>query len=158
MPTASVNATTSEERRTLIAPLVHEIGGPVSALRALQDRYGWIDDDSVATVAEAFNRGRAEVRGLVAFYADFRTRPPATHTLTICQAEACQATGSRALTRLVCERTGAELGGQNADGSVGVDPVYCLGLCARGPAMAVDGRLVVEADQAIEGLLAELGR
>lgn len=157
MPTASANATTSEERRALIAPFVHEIGGPVTALRAVQERYGWIDDESVAAVADAFNLGRAEVRGLVAFYADFRTRPPATHSLTVCQAEACQATGSRALTRLICERTGSELGGQSADGSVGVDPVYCLGLCARGPAMVVDGRLVVEADRVIDRLLEELG-
>lgn len=158
MPIATANAATSEELRALIAPLVHEIGGPVSALRAVQGRYGWIDDDSIDAVAHAFNLGRAEVRGLVAFYSDFRTRPPATHTLTICQAEACQAAGSRALTRLVCDRVGVELGEQNADGSVGVEPVYCLGLCARAPAMAVDGRLVVEADVVVDRLLAELGQ
>ena len=155
--TATVSATASDELRALITHLTSEIGGPIAALRTLQDHRGWIDDDAVEVVADAFNLSRAEVRGLVAFYSDFRSRPPATHILAICQAEACQAAGSRALTRQVCDRVGAELGEQSADGSVGVESVACLGLCARAPAMAVDGRLVVEADGVIDGLLEELG-
>jgi formate dehydrogenase subunit gamma len=157
MVTAPTSTTTDEELPPLIAHLVNETGGPVTALRMLQDRRGWIDDEAMAAVAHVFNLSRAEVRGLVAFYADFRTRPPARHTLRICQAEACQAAGSRALTRTVCERVQAKLGEQNADGSVGVEPVYCLGLCPRGPAMTVDGRLVVEADRFIDRVLDELG-
>ena len=157
MSTATASAATGEELSALIAHLASEIGGPITALRTLQDHRGWIDDDAVEAVADVFNLSRAEIRGLVAFYSDFRTRPPATHSLAICQAEACQAAGSRALTRQVCDRVGAELGGQNADGSVGIEPVACLGLCARAPAMAVDGRLVVEADGVIDSLLEELG-
>lgn len=158
MAIATTDASGVDAARALIAHLAGQTGGPVTALRLIQAEHGWIDDDAVEAVARVFNLSRAEVRGLVAFYADFRTRPPATHTLAICQAEACQATGARALTRHVCDRVGAELGGQNADGSVGIDPVYCLGLCARGPALTIDGRLVVEADQAIDGLLTELER
>ena len=158
MAIATNDASGIDVARALIAHLVDETGGPVTALRVIQDERGWIDDDAVTAVARVFNISRAEVRGLVAFYADFRTRPPATHTLAICQAEACQAAGSRALTRTIRERVGAELGGQNADGSVGLDAVYCLGLCARGPALTVDGRLVVEADRVIDDLLTELER
>ena len=74
------------------------------------------------------------------------------------QAEACQAAGSRDLTRTLEERLGTRLGGTTTtDRSVGLDAVYCLGLCARAPAMSVDGRLVVEADGALDEVIEEFG-
>ena len=116
----------------------------------IQDRDGWIDAAAIEAVADVFNLSRAEVRGLVAFYADFRTQAPAHHVVRICQAEACQAAGSRALTATLEERLGTSLGHASADRSVELDPVYCLGLCARAPALMVDGELVADADRDIE--------
>jgi formate dehydrogenase subunit gamma len=143
----------SQGLRRLIAPHTQEIGGPVTALRAIQTARGCIDADAIATVADVFNLSRAEVRGLVDFYADFRTSPPATHVVQVCQAEACQAVGARELTASLADRLGVALGGTTSDHSVGLEAVYCLGLCARAPAMAVDGELVVEADTALERVL-----
>lgn len=152
MPTAiaTANATSGEGLRALIAPLVHETGGPVTALRAIQDQDGWIGPEGIAVVADVFNLSRAEVRGLVAFYADFRTQPPADHVVRVCQAEACQAAGSRALTQTLAQRLGTSLGHASPDHGVELEAVYCLGLCARAPALMVDGELVADADQAIE--------
>lgn len=147
---------TSEELRQLIAPLATDIGGSITALRTLQANLGWIDADAVDAVANVFNLSRAEVRGLVNFYADFRTEPPATHVVTVCQAEACQAVGARALTRSIADRLGAELGGMTPDRSIGLEGVACLGLCARAPAMMVDGELIVEADAKADRVLSEL--
>jgi formate dehydrogenase subunit gamma len=150
MAIATESASANAELRELVAPLVHAIGGPITALRAIQDRDGWISQEAVAVVADVFNLSRAEVRGLVAFYADFRVQAPADHVVRICQAEACQAAGSRALTAALEERLGTTLGHASADRSVELDPVYCLGLCARAPALMVDGELVADADRAIE--------
>mgnify|MGYP001826807212 CR=1 FL=1 len=155
---ASANATTGDRLRALIAHLVDETGGPVTALRAIQADRGWIESDAIDVVAEVFNLSRAEVRGLVAFYADFRTTPPAAHTVAVCQAEACQAVGSRVLTKTLEERLGAKLGRTSEDRVVGLEPVYCLGLCPRGPALMVDGSLVVDADAAVERVAQRVGR
>lgn len=149
---------TSDELRTLIAPHANDIGGPITALRAVQEQHGWIDPNAVDEVADVFNLSRAEVRGLVDFYADFRAQPAAAHIVRVCQAEACQAAGARELTRALAERLGAELGGSSPDRSIGLEGVYCLGLCARAPAMMVDDRLVVEADTVAERVLDDLGR
>ena len=156
MPTAST--ATGGSTRTLIAHLVDETGAAVTALRAIQDDRGWIDSDALDVVADVFNLSRAEVRGLVAFYADFRTTPPAAHTVAVCQAEACQAVGSRALTKTLEVRLGAKLGRTSDDRVVGLEPVYCLGLCPRGPALTVDGSLVVDADAAVESVAQRVGR
>ena len=153
---AAANAASGEELRALIAPLAEEIGGPVSALRAIQDHQGWIDTVALETVADVFNLSRADVRGLVEFYADLKTMPPAAHTVSICQAEACQAAGSRALTATLEQRLGAKLGRMDDDRTVELEPVYCLGLCARAPALMIDDTLVVEADQAVERVVARV--
>jgi len=156
MPTAST--ATGGSTRALIAHLVDETGAAVTALRAIQDDRGWIDSDALDVVADVFNLSRAEVRGLVAFYADFRTTPPAAHTVAVCRAEACQAVGSRALTKTLEMRLGAKLGRTSEDRVVGLEPVYCLGLCPRGPALMVDGSLVVDADAAVERVAQRVGR
>ena len=63
MPNATARATTGEVRRDLIAPLAGRIGGPVTALRVLQEHHGWIDGDAIDLVADVFNLSRADVRG-----------------------------------------------------------------------------------------------
>jgi formate dehydrogenase subunit gamma len=146
----------SEELRRLIAPHAHRVGGPISALRTIQQQNGWIDDDAVDAVADVFNLSRAEVRGLVGFYSDFRASPPATHVLRICQAEACQSVGARELTRSLSDRLGIGLGGTTPDRRIGLEGVYCLGACTHGPAMLADGELIVgseSADRALERLI-----
>ena len=147
---------TSEELRRLIAPHKYDIGGPITALRTLQRQLGWIDAEAEAAVAHVFNLSRADVRGLVGFYADFRTTPPATHVLTVCQAEACQAVGARELTRAIADRLGIGLGETTPDRSIGLEGVACLGLCARAPAMRIDDELVVGADAQVERVLGDL--
>lgn len=147
---------TSDELRSLIAAHTNDIGGSITALRILQQHLGYIDTDAVEMVADVFNLSRAEVRGLVDFYSDFRSDPPATHILAVCQAEACQAVGARELTKTLADRLGIALGGKTSDRHIGLEAVYCLGLCARAPAMMVDGRLVVEADGAADRVLDDL--
>jgi len=151
--TVTTTARTSDDLRRLIAPYASDIGGPITALRTIRQHHGWIADDAVDVVADVFNLSRAEVRGLVAFYSDFSTAPPAAHVLKVCQAEACQAVGARDLTRSIADRLGVALGGSTPDRHVALEAVYCLGLCSHGPAMMVDGELVVRADTAVERVL-----
>lgn len=158
MASATASVSSSESIRARIDHLRDAIGGPVTALRAIQDAHGWIEPGAIDIVADVFNLSRAEVRGLVEFYADFRPTPPARHTVAVCQAEACQAAGSRRLTRTLEERLGVELGRISADRVVGLEAVYCLGLCARAPSLMIDGELVVEADHAVERLVETVGR
>ena len=72
--------------------------GPLlEVLHSVQAELGWIPPEATRLVAERLNLSRADVHGVVTFYADFRDRPPAAHVLRVCAAEACQARGSRDL-------------------------------------------------------------
>ena len=121
------------------------IGGPITALRKIVEAFGHIEPAHVAAVADVFNLSVAEVRGIVSFYSDLRTVPPGRRHIRICQAEACQAVGARTLTAAVTDHLGIGLGETAADGSVSLEAVYCLGLCASGPSATMNGKPVVGA-------------
>jgi len=110
----------------------------VQILQAIVMRYGWVPEDTIRQLADAVNLSRADVYGVVTYYHDFRTEPPGEHIVKICQAEACQAMGSRTLTDHARRSLGAALHETNED--VTLEPVYCLGNCACAPAVMIDGK------------------
>jgi len=122
-------------------------------LHALQEEFGHIDPAAVPLIAEALNLSRAEVHGVISFYHDFRSAPPARHIVKFCRAEACQARGGGPIEAVL----NARLGPAMADGQVAIEPVYCLGLCAIGPNALVDGRPVARIDAAaVERIAAQV--
>lgn len=103
-----------------LLPILHEI----------QDALGHIPSEAVPPIATALNLSRAEVHGVISYYAHFRQTPPGRHVVRVCCAEACQAVGGEAL----AEHARSRLAGSE----VTLEPVYCLGLCACGPSVQVD--------------------
>ena len=134
---------TDDDVRTHVLPHQQKLGGPIRALHELMRVYGYIRTEHLPTVADVFNISVAEVRGIVSFYEDFKTHPPARTTIRICQAEACQAVGSRRLTNELETAYQTKLGTRGND--VELESVYCLGLCASGPAVQVNDRLIARA-------------
>jgi len=125
-------------------------------LHALQEEFGYIDEAAEPLIAENLNITRAEVHGVVTFYHDFRREPAGRHTLKLCLAEACQAAGGDPLAAHAETRLGLSMGSTAADGSVTLEPVYCLGLCAIAPSAMLDGRVVGRLNEGrLDALLAE---
>jgi formate dehydrogenase subunit gamma len=81
------------------------------------------------------------VVGVIHFYHDFRHAPGGLHTLKVCRAEACQSMGSDGLVDYLQQRLGVGMGETTIDGSITLEPVYCLGNCALSPALMLDGDL-----------------
>lgn len=126
-------------------------------LHALQEEFGFVDPRAVPLIADALNLSRAEVHGVISFYHDFRTEPPARHVVRLCCAESCQARGSAAVEAELSRRLGVAMGHARKDGQVALEPVYCLGLCAIGPNAMINGRPVARIDEtAIEAIASEV--
>src|SRR5271169_7165332 len=121
-------------------------GATLVILHALQEAFGYVPEPAIPMVAEALNLSRAEVHGAFTFYHDFRHEPAGRHVLKLCRAEACQAAGGDALAARAEARLGIPLGTTAADGSVTLEPIYCLGLCATAPSAMLDGRIVGRLD------------
>jgi formate dehydrogenase subunit gamma len=109
-------------------------------LHSVQAAFGHVPQDVLPVIAKHLNISKAEVHGVVSFYHDFREAPAGRHVVKICRAEACQAMGADALARDVQAALGCDW--HETAGDVTLDPVFCLGLCACGPAAMVDGQLM----------------
>ncbi|HYN65783.1 MAG TPA: NAD(P)H-dependent oxidoreductase subunit E [Ornithinibacter sp.] len=112
-------------RRGPLLPILHDV---VAA-------HGFVDGEDVRVLADVLNLSRADVHGVVSFYADFRRTPPPEHRVTVCRGEACQSLGAEAV-HAAARAAAATV----ARASVEVDEVFCLGNCVLGPSGTVDGR------------------
>jgi len=139
----------SETRARELIELHSAKRGPLLViLHALQDTFGYIDAAAVPLLADALNISRAEVHGVITFYRDLRDAPGGRRVVKVCRAESCQAVGAERLVEHATARLGVALGETTPDGAVTLEQVFCLGNCALGPAVMVDGRLVGRVDDA----------
>jgi formate dehydrogenase subunit gamma len=127
--------------RRMVADLKGRPGPLLEILHAIQARIGYIPAGAVPLVAEGLNLSRAEVHGVVTFYHYFRRTRPGAHTVSLCQAEACQSMGAEALAEHARRRLGIDFHQTTVDGRYSLEPIYCLGNCACSPAAMIDGRL-----------------
>ncbi len=131
---------------SIIEPYVGKTGGLITALHAVQKERGFLPEDIEAVAAEVFNLTRAEVRGVISFYHDFKRAPQGETVVRVCAAEACQAAGGRALVADIEKAFALKMGETSASKDLTLEPVYCLGLCSCAPAAMVGDRLVARAD------------
>jgi formate dehydrogenase subunit gamma len=143
------------------AEIADEFGGLegplLPILHGIQHEFGYVPQEALPVIAEALNVSRAEVYGVVSFYHDYRSHPAGRHVLKLCQAEACQSTGSDAVAARVKQLLGIDFHETTQDGAVTLEPVYCLGLCACSPSAMLDGEVIGRLDAArVDEIVAEV--
>lgn len=127
--------------RLAIAQNKQRPGALLPVLHAVQDALGYVPKEAVPLIAWELNLSRAEVHGVLSFYHYFRQEKPGRHVLQLCRAEACQGLGAAALEAHAQRCLGVGFHGTTADGALTLEPAYCLGNCALGPALMLDGEL-----------------
>jgi formate dehydrogenase subunit gamma len=139
-----------KEDRGALMPILHD----------LQHELGYVPKDAVPLLARELNVSRADVHGVVTFYRDFRDAPAAAH-VRVCRGEACQAVGAEALAAHARARLGAGFGETTGASPAGtsLDHVFCLGNCALGPSVEVNGMTYGRVDAGrLDSLIARTAR
>jgi formate dehydrogenase subunit gamma len=135
-------------KQASLLPILHDV----------QETFGHVPQAVVPQIAKALNISRADAHGVVSFYHDYRARPAGRHVIKLCRAEACQSMGVEALAEQLSSALGIHFGETAADGSVTLEVVYCLGLCACAPAAMVDSELIGRLDgEAIDEIVESVG-
>ena len=137
--------TLSPAERAVVQRIASDLKGRpgplLEVLHAIQSALGYVPAAAVPVVAAELNLSRAEVHGVVTFYHYFRSSRPGAHTVSLCQAEACQSMGAEALAAHARRRLGIDFHETSANGRFSLEPIYCLGNCACSPAIMIDDRL-----------------
>ncbi len=127
--------------REILARRAEEPGALLPILHELQDVLSYVPQEALPLIAAGLTLSRAEVHGVVSYYHHFRSEKPARQVLQMCRAEACKSMGADALIAHAESRLGCKLHGHTADGSVSLEPVFCLGLCSSSPALMLGDEL-----------------
>lgn len=149
----------AERVRAVVGNLKSLEGPLLPILHQIQDEFGYVPQEALPVIAKELNLSRAEVHGVVTFYHDYRDHPAGRHVLKLCRAEACQSMGADQLAERIKQLLGIDFHETALDGSVTLEPVYCLGLCACAPTAMLDGEVYGRVDDVIAAeLVAEVRR
>jgi NADH:ubiquinone oxidoreductase subunit E len=111
----------------------------VEVLQDVQELFGYIPQESMITVAGELGVPLIEAYRVASFYKAFSLEPRGKHVITVCLGTACHVRGAARLVDQVTGQLEVEPGGTTSDGLFTVECVNCLGACALGPVLVLDG-------------------
>ncbi|HLZ35467.1 MAG TPA: NAD(P)H-dependent oxidoreductase subunit E [Nitrospira sp.] len=109
----------------------------LKTLLVIQQTCGHVPVAAVQEVARVLGVTEADVAGVLSYYPDLRTAPPARHVIRVCMGESCTANHCAAVLRAVVDSVGQGNDGTASDARFTVEKVYCMGNCALSPTVVV---------------------
>ena len=123
-----------QEKRTALISILHDI----------QDRYKYLPEEALKKVASRLRMDINDIYGVATFYKSFSLIPKGRHSITLCLGTACHVRGGPRILREVKKQLNIELGQTTPDKEFSLNVVNCLGVCAIGPVMFLDGKFYGE--------------
>lgn len=114
-------------------------GGLIAVLADIQARWGYLPETALRTVARSMGRSLVDVYGIATFYRAFSLRPRGKHLVCVCLGTACHVRGGQNVAGEIERQLDIRAGETTADGLFSLETVNCLGACALGPVVVIDG-------------------
>lgn len=129
----------------------------ISVLEEVQARYRYLPQEAMILVSERMGVPLSQVYSVATFYNAFSLERRGRHEICVCVGTACHVRGAkRVLTRLE-DSLGIKRGETTPDWNYSLDTVHCLGACALGPIVVVDGQYLGQMNvKRVDGLLAQI--
>ncbi len=127
----------------------------IQILQDVQTEYNWLPREAIIRVCERLQIPVSRAYRIATFYTLFSLEPRGRHVVNVCLGTACHVRGGPRILEKVQEVTGISAGHTTADMRYTLDRVNCLGCCALGPVMTVDGEAHGKLSvKDVEGILA----
>jgi NADH:ubiquinone oxidoreductase subunit E len=113
----------------------------LQALLAVQEALGYVPVEQVPSIARILGVTEADVAGVLSYYPDLRRKVPARHVVRLCMGESCMANHCARILSELHDRLRVGVGETSPGHRFRLEQVFCMGNCAVGPTMAIDGDL-----------------
>jgi len=114
-------------------------GGLVSILEEIQGEYGYLPQVALRIVSEQTGRSLVDIYGVATFYRFFSLQPKGRHLVCACLGTACHVRGAPRIVAELEQQLGIKSGQTTPDKEFTLETVNCLGACALGPVVVIDG-------------------
>jgi len=122
-------------------------------LQDLNSILGYLSEDALRRIADQAKVPSAQVYHLATFYKAFSLKPRGRHILKVCLGTACHVRGAPKVLDELGRLLEVAAGETTKDGAFTLETVNCIGACALGPVIVIDGQFYHAAPGSIEGLL-----
>ena len=111
----------------------------IQVLLDVQRETRWLPEAALARISERLEVPLSLVRHITTFYKAFSLVPKGRHQVHVCLGTACHVRGAPRVLDTVGELTGLAPGETDLDLKFSLETVNCLGCCALGPVIEIDG-------------------
>ncbi len=111
----------------------------IAILLDIQEAYNYLPAEALRQVAKTVGLPLIDIVGVATFYRAFSLKPRGRHTCLVCLGTACHVRGGQKILEEFEKRLGVPAGETTPDDRFTLETVACLGCCAIGPVVVVDG-------------------
>jgi len=111
----------------------------ISILQDIQEEYNYLPQEALRIVSATLGIPLIDVIGVATFYRSFSLEPRGKHLVTVCMGTACHVRGGPKILEEFERKLDIEAGETTEDRQFSLETVACLGCCAIGPVVVVDG-------------------
>lgn len=113
--------------------------GIITTLEGIQDRFGYLPEEELRTLANETGHSLIDIYGVATFFKAFSLTPRGKHYVTVCMGTACHVRGAQQISEKIERDLDVKVGQTTKDNLFTLEAVNCLGACALGPIVVVDG-------------------
>lgn len=117
----------------------HEKEGVIQLLLDIQGELNWVPREAMEQIGKRLQIPLSEIYQVASFYKAISLNPRGRHVVNICLGTACHVRGGARIMDKAKEILGVSAGKTTSDMEFTLGRVNCLGCCALGPVMVVDG-------------------
>jgi NADH-quinone oxidoreductase subunit E len=114
-------------------------GQLVSILQDIQAEYYYLPKESLIQVSETMDIPASRVYDVATFFRAFSLEPRGKHLINVCLGTACHVRGAARILEQIERSLAIKRGGTTKDRKFTLETVNCMGCCAVGPAVKIDG-------------------
>ena len=111
----------------------------IAILQDIQTEVNWLPEESLRYVCAELEIPPSKMMALATFYKAFSLKPRGKHIVQVCLGTACHVRGAVRILDAVEHELGIHGGETDAGLQWTLETVGCLGACALGPIVVVDG-------------------
>lgn len=111
----------------------------IPILQDLQSDLNWLPEEVLRAVADKLGVPLMDIYGAASFYRTFSLKPRGKHIITVCVGTACHVRGGQRIVDEIGRMLDLAPGETTPDQNFTLETVNCLGCCAIGPIVVVDG-------------------
>jgi NADH-quinone oxidoreductase subunit E len=111
----------------------------VPLLQDIQGEFNYLPEEMLRRVAERLEIPLSQVYSVATFYKAFSLEPRGEHIITVCLGTACHVRSAPAVVAELERILGVQSGETTKDMKFTLETVNCLGACALGPIVVMDG-------------------